>query len=309
MGDTYWAYLTCEGTGNPPPVFVSACSTASIGSSWSHPMGGFTSINCQICFDKTSDGLNSTECVSAGNMDLEDRCDCSDMTPPTIIGGSWSKAVPKCAGKVSSYDFGGGTEAAGMCYTCDETCPACGWWSDPRTNCPDGEKSAVVGACGSNTCYDCVPKDCGDCGWLSTTDCPTGEVSVSAGQCGTNDCYECVTDPGPCADAGYSATNVTGYCTAVQHTYTPAATAAAPNPDPVTVTCYDCSTPDCMTNHSQYPAGYACPPPDSPDLTEATNHPHWDGDQLYYCVTCDYPPPPAASFAPVGPMGSMAFTG
>jgi len=282
MGDQYWVTASCNGAPKnkmkPHTQLVDAGESFSFDGEWSH-VGFVASLDCQVCFDKYGSS-EPPQCVSAGSLPLEPLCTCATIKSSKTLQTS--------------------------------------------TTCPAGKKAVFVSNTGVERCYECVDEDdeCADCNLSATADCPSGYKSVSQ-QCGTASCYKCEVDPDceqsddckdntntPCEDAGYSATNVTGYCTAVQHTYTPAATAAAPNPDPVTVTCYDCSTPDCMTNHGQFDAGYVCPPPGSPDLTQATNHPHFDkNNQLYYCVTCDYPPPPAASFAPVGPMGSMAFTG
>ena len=147
---------------------------------------------------------------------------------------------------------------------------------------------------GGLTCYTCEDDTCAPCGWLPTTDCPSGYISVSAGQCGGTSCYKCEVDPNSCAGQGYSATDVPGgNCTPVQVG---------------DLSCYSCvGLAATCASHGEFES---CPPPNSPQLTKATNQPHVDKNgQIYYCVTCDYPDPVAASFAPVGPMGSMAFTG
>lgn len=114
MADTYWAKLHCDnGVISPQSIFVNACGTASIGSTFNHPMGGFTSISCNICFDKTGSGFSNTNCVNAGTLNLTPRCTCADM--PTV--GAWSSSQPTCNPPgTKSYNFAG---SAGMCYACD----------------------------------------------------------------------------------------------------------------------------------------------------------------------------------------------
>lgn len=118
MVDRYWAKLRCNGTGNVPGIFVQAGEVASFTVEFSHPNGGWGSIDCEICFEKYGVIGDEETCVNAGSLAFDPRCECGDLVAPLLeVGLQDDPVCPENQVLAGPYQMGG---SAGDCYACFE---------------------------------------------------------------------------------------------------------------------------------------------------------------------------------------------
>lgn len=131
MATRYWAKLSCNGTGNVPGQFVEAGQAVSFQANFSHPIGGFSSVDCEICFREYGEAFGDWTCVNAGSLPIPPDCVCENLTSPAGLALQSSATCPPDQTPLGPYPSG----LAGNCYACADCEYGEDWDPLPSTVC------------------------------------------------------------------------------------------------------------------------------------------------------------------------------